>query len=119
MNLRWGMLHAGLQSVLDTALDAVIVMDVNGLVIGWNDRAAECFGWSWEEAGGQRLRDPIIPTRLREYHEAWITHSLATGEGPVLNQHIEITGLRRCGEEFPVELSVTASNQFGDELFVG
>lgn len=119
MNLRWGILHAGLQSVLDTALDAVVVMDVNGLVIGWNDRAAACFGWSWEEMSGQRLSEFIIPERLRRGHEVGITHYLATGEGPVLNRHIEVTGVRRSGEEFPVELSVTASNQFGDELFVG
>ncbi|MDQ3246363.1 MAG: PAS domain S-box protein [Pseudomonadota bacterium] len=105
--------------MLDTALDAVVVMNVNGLVIGWNDRAADCFGWSWEEMSGQRLSEFIIPERLRERHEIGITHYLATGEGPVLNRHIEVTGVRRSGEEFPVELSVTASNQFGDELFVG
>ena len=40
MNLSWGLLHAGLQTVLDTALDAVVVMDTDGMVIGWNEHAA-------------------------------------------------------------------------------
>src|SRR3990170_4867932 len=66
MNLAWGALHAGLQSVLDTALDAVVVMDVRGNIIGWNDHAATNFGWTAEEAHGQRLSDLIVPPAFRE-----------------------------------------------------
>ncbi len=36
MNMPWGLIHPGLQTVLDTALDPVIVMDTGGTVIGWN-----------------------------------------------------------------------------------
>lgn len=119
MNMSWGLLHAGLQSVLDTALDAVVVMDVDGRIAGWNGHAAQSFGWSATEAIGQRLSDLIIPAEYRPGHEAGLTHYLATGEGPVLNRRIEVTAMRRDGAEFPVELSVTASDQFGDPLFVG
>jgi PAS domain S-box-containing protein len=119
MNLSWGPLHAGLQSVLDTALDAVVVMDIDGRIVGWNDHAAEAFGWPATEAFGQRLSDLIIPPQYREAHERGLSRYLQTGDGPVLNQRIEVTALRRDGAEFPVELSVTASDQFGDSLFVG
>jgi PAS domain S-box-containing protein len=119
MNLAAPILHAGLQSVLDTALDAVIVMDREGLVIGWNDRATRLFGWSWEAMRGRRLSETIIPASYREKHEAGLVHYLATGEGPILNKHIEVTALNREGDEFPIELSVTASDQFGDTLFIG
>ncbi len=54
MNLAWGLLHAGLQTVLDTALDPVVVMGTDGTIIGWNDHSATCFGWTWDEARGQR-----------------------------------------------------------------
>lgn len=113
------MLHAGLQSVLDTALDAVVVMGEDGLVIGWNRIAEEIFGWSSEEALGARLSELIIPPQYREAHERGLKHYLATGEGPVLDRHIEISAVHRDGRELPVELSVTASSQFGDRLFVG
>ena len=63
MNLSWGLLHAGLQTVLDTALDPVVVMDTDGMVIGWNAHAERLFGWSWEEARDQRLSDM---TRFQE-----------------------------------------------------
>jgi PAS domain S-box-containing protein len=119
MNLAAPILHAGLQSVLDTALDAVIVMDRDGLVIGWNDRATRLFGWSWEAMRGRRLSETIIPASYREKHEQGLAHYLATGEGPILNKHIEVSALNREGEEFPIELSITASDQFGDTLFIG
>lgn len=119
MNLSWGLLHAGLQTVLDTALDPVVVMDTDGQVIGWNTHSELCFGWSWDEARGQRLSDLIIPPGLRAAHETGLAHYLATGEGPVLDKRIEVNALHRDGREFPVELSITASEQFGDKLFIG
>lgn len=119
MNLPWGLLHAGLQTVLDTALDPVVVMDTGGMVIGWNAHAERLFGWSWEEARDQRLSDIIIPEALRGAHEKGLAHYLATGEGPVLDTRIEVPALHREGGEIAVELSITASRQFGDKLFIG
>ena len=119
MNIPWGLLHPGLQTVLDTALDAVVVMDTKGMVIGWNRISESSFGWAAEEALGHRLSDMIIPPEHREAHEAGLAHYLATGEGPVLDNRIEINALHRDGSEIPVELSITASEQFGDKLFIG
>ena len=119
MNLSWGILHAGLQSVLDIALDAVVVMDSAGRIIGWNDRSTDSFGWTWEEAKGHQLSELLIPPALRAAHERGLTHYLATGEGPVLDKRIEVMALHRDGREIPIELSITASDQFGDKLFIG
>ncbi|MBA3729593.1 MAG: PAS domain S-box protein [Sphingomonas sp.] len=119
MNLSWGLLHAGLQTVLDTALDPVVVMDTEGMIIGWNEHSEACFGWSWDEARGQRLSDLIIPPEFRAGHENGLKHYLATGEGPVLNRRIEVSAIHRDGRQIPVELSVAPSEQFGGKLFVG
>ena len=119
MNIPWGLLHPGLQTVLDTALDAVVVMDTKGMVIGWNSYGEATFGWTGEEALGQRLSEMIIPPEHRGAHEKGLAHYLATGEGPVLDQRIEINALHRNGSEIPVELSITASEQFGEKLFIG
>jgi PAS domain S-box-containing protein len=108
-----------LAPVLETALDAVIVMREDGVVIGWNPISEAVFGWSREEAVGARLSELIIPERLREAHEQGLRTYLATGEGPVLNQHIEVCGLRSSGEEFPVELSITPTHVGGQRLFLG
>lgn len=119
MNLFGGHLHPGLASVLDTALDAVCVMNVSGTVTGWNDHAATLFGWSVDEAIGRRLSELIIPPDLRVAHEQGLAHFLATGEGPVLDRRIEVRALNAHGDEFPVELSITATEDFGDPLFIG
>ena len=119
MSMPWGLLHPGLQTVLDTALDAVVVMDTGGIVIGWNPRCEASFGWTASEALGQPLSDMIIPPAYRQAHEDGLAHFLATGEGPVLDHRIEIGALHRDGSEMPVELSITASEQFGEKLFIG
>ena len=105
--------------MLDTALDAVIVMNDEGCVVGWNCNAESTFGWSADDAIGKRLSELVIPDRYREAHERGLSHFLATGEGPVLNRHIEIEGVTRDGTEVPIELSITATEQFGDRVFVG
>ena len=105
--------------MLDTALDPVVVMDTDGMVIGWNSYSEAGFGWSAEEACGQKLSGMIIPHVHRAAHEIGLAHYLATGEGPVLGNRIEINALRRDGSEIPVELSITASDQFGEKLFIG
>ena len=119
MNYAGGHLHTGLDSVLKIAFDAVCVMDSVGIVVGWNRHAAQMFGWRAEEALGRRLSDLIIPATLRAAHEAGMSRFLSTGEERILDRRIEVSALHREGHEFPVELSVTCSEQFGGRLFIG
>lgn len=110
---------ASLGAVLKTALDAVVVMRCDGTIVGWNDVAARTFGWTFAEANGRRMSEMIIPQRYRGAHEQGLKHYLATGEGPVLDRHIEIEALHRQGHELPVELSITRTEQFGEPVFLG
>jgi two-component system sensor kinase FixL len=107
-----------IRSIIDSALDGVITINQAGLITEWNSQAAEMFGWKREEAMGQRLSEVIIPHAMREAHESGMAHFLATGEGPVLNQRIEVPGLHRSGHEFPVELSIVPiKSPSGEHLF--
>lgn len=98
--------EAVLTRLFDAALDAVVGMEADGTVSAWNRQAEAMFGWSREEAVGKVLGDLIIPERFRAAHAAGLQRYLATGEGPVLNQRIEVEGLRRSGEDFPIELTI-------------
>lgn len=111
--------QANLNAVLKTALDAVVVMRLDGTIAGWNDVATRIFGWSFDEARGRRMSELIIPVQHREAHERGLSHFLVTGEGPVLDRHIEITAVRRDGNEIPIELSITFTKQFDEPVFLG
>ena len=93
--------------IIDTALSAVISVDEQGRIIGWNAQAEQTFGWTRQEAIGRTMADTIIPQAQREAHRRGFERFIKTGDGPILNKRIEITALRRDGTEFPIELAIT------------
>src|SRR5207247_1820091 len=75
--LEGAQLHADLQTseertrlIIDTALDAVVTIDLEGRIIGWNAQAERTFGWAREDAIGKILSETIIPPQYRDAHEA-------------------------------------------------
>lgn len=97
-----------LRSIIETALDAVVQMDDEGIITGWNRQAESIFGWSAAEAVGRSLKDTIIPPQYRDAHALGLRNFLANGKGNMLGSRVELLGLHRDGHEFPVELSITA-----------
>ena len=95
------------RAIVDSALDAVVVMNAEGIITEWNKQAEETFGWTRPEALSRRMSETIIPAQYRLSHERGLQHFFKSGQGPVLNRRIEITALRRDGTEFPVELTIT------------
>ncbi|MBO6515848.1 MAG: PAS domain S-box protein [Bacteroidia bacterium] len=105
-----------LQLIIDTALDAVISADIEGNVTHWSKNAERIFGYSPEEAIGSKLTELIIPQNYVAAHEKGWAHYRKTGEGPVLDKRIEITGVDKAGNEFPIELSISAVEE-GEHTF--
>ncbi len=106
-----------LASIFDSALDAVVTMDAGGLITDWNPIAKTIFGWSKSEVVGRSVADTIMPKRYRQAHNAGLRHFLATGDGPVLNQRLELAALHRDGHEFPIELSISATLSGSSHIF--
>jgi PAS domain S-box-containing protein len=96
-----------LQGIVDTALDAVVRVDAQGCIVGWNRQAVALFGWSPEQALGQALHDTIIPSHYRAAHHQGMARYMTGGESRVLDRRIEISAVDRSGREFPIELSIT------------
>jgi PAS domain S-box-containing protein len=92
--------------IVERALDAIVVIESDGTISGWNERAQGIFGWSRAQIVGKYLSDTIIPPEYRKAHEAGLKRFLATGEGPLLNKRIEILGLHKDGRELQIELSI-------------
>jgi PAS domain S-box-containing protein len=94
------------RTIIETASDAFIAIDTQGLVEDWNAQAERILGWSREEAIGRSLASLVVPPQHREAHQRGLRRYLEDGHGPVLNRRIEISALHRSGREFPIELTV-------------
>ena len=113
---------AGLEAlspVLDTVLDAVVVMRADGTVAAWNAVAERTFGWTGGEAIGRMMVDLIIPEQHRDAHCRGLARYNETGEERVLNRRIEISALRKDGSEIPIELSITTAQSVHEIMFIG
>ena len=105
--------------IIESSLSAIVIMDSYGIINDWNHQAEKMFGWSKDEAIGQRLEELIIPPSQRAAHRQGLEHFLLTGKGPLLNQLIEQTAIRRDGAEFPVELSFSPLKLGNTYIFSG
>lgn len=103
--------------ILDNALDAHILMDREGTIVGWNQQSERIFGWLADEVIGRRLSEVIIPPVYRKAHEQGIKTFLQTGNGSILGSRIEIEGWHREQRQFPIELSVIPVARNGSCLF--
>src|SRR5512133_1676067 len=108
-----------LRAMLEAALDAVVTMDADGRVVGWNHAAEAIFGYTASEADGCEMAELIVPPHLREAHRRGLARFLQTGRGAVLDRRLELTGMRRDGSEFPVELTITRIALPGEPTFTG
>jgi PAS domain S-box-containing protein len=95
------------RAVAETAAVGVVMADDQGTIRYWNPGAETMFGWMEEDALGQPMT-VIMPERFRAAHDAGLKRYLATREARVLGRTIEMTGLRRDGAEFPIELSISS-----------
>lgn len=105
--------------IIESALNAIVIMDSFGIITHWNHHAETMFNWPREEAIGQRVDELIIPQRFRTAHRKGLELFLFSGEGPILNRVIEHTAMRRDGSEFPVELSVSPLKLGNTYIFSG
>ncbi|GAB1642720.1 ATP-binding protein [Krasilnikovia sp. MM14-A1259] len=105
------------QAVLTVAPDAYVAIDASGQVIGWNPAAEATFGYSREYACERSVEEMIIPERYRAAHRAGLTRLAAGGAGRVLGQRMQLSAVHRDGHEFPIEMTLTATDGAGGRVF--
>ena len=97
-----------LGSVISSALDAIVITNQDGQIIHWNKAATEIFGYTEDEVKGRTLMETIIPPAARRPDGTGFELFLDPDDFHILNQRLELTGIRKSGIEFPMELAVTA-----------
>ncbi len=104
-------------AIVASALDGVIVIDVDGLVVEFNPAAEAIFGVTRGAVMGQPIGEIIVPHHLREAHAKGFARYLKTGEAHVLGKRIEIDALHAGGHVFPIELAIVEVSLAGRRLF--
>jgi PAS domain S-box-containing protein len=95
------------RSVAQSASDAVIVADSLGNIVVWNITAQKMFGYQEAEVLGKPVT-LLMPVRYRDAHSKGLERLRTTGESRLIGKTVELHGLRKDGQEFPLELSVAA-----------
>ncbi len=104
------------RAVTETANDAIISADNDGMITGWNKGARIIFGYDEEEVLGKSLT-VLMPERYRGAHVQGLERFKTTGEAKVIGRTVELHGLRKSGAEFPIELSLSTWEAEGKRFF--
>ncbi len=106
-------------AILDTSLDGFILMDHEGRIADWNFAAERIFGHTRAEVSGKSLGETIVPERLREAHRQGLERYVSTREARILGRRYELPALRKNGDEFTCEISITHIPGTEPPLFAG
>jgi len=87
--------------IIETANDAFIETDADGIITAWNRQAELTFGWSSAEAAGRSLSETIIPPAQRQDQAGGAQRFWTPGDGVVSNQRIELEAVDRTAVNFP------------------
>lgn len=110
--------EARLRAVLENAAEGIITIDEHGLIESVNPAAVQIFGFAKVELVGRNVK-LLMPPPDCEKHDDYLAHYCATSVGRVSGIGREVTGLRKDGSAFPLELSVSEVHLSGRRIFTG
>ncbi|WP_395009821.1 PAS domain S-box protein, partial [Undibacterium sp.] len=107
-----------MQAVLDTVADGIITIDTTGTIQLANPAAKRLFGYELEEILGRNV-NMLMPQPYAREHDQYLENFTSTRKPKVIGIGREVTGLRKDGSTFPMELAVNEMSFDGRTQFVG
>ena len=104
--------------IINSATDAIVTINEDHLIIGYNHGAEKMFGYTRQEALGQDL-NIIIPPPYKAEHRDYVRRYVATREARVIGKHVRLTAQRRDGSEFPMSISFSVAEIRDNLYFTG
>ncbi|MDP8229121.1 MAG: PAS domain S-box protein [Candidatus Electryoneaceae bacterium] len=106
-------------TITDSAQDAIIMMDHEGIISFWNPAAIRIFGYTQEEANGRNLHRLLTPERFYQAHQNGFESFKRTGQGAAIGKTLELAALHKDGHEFPIAISLSSFQKNGNWQAVG
>ncbi|MEM6712455.1 MAG: PAS domain S-box protein [Pseudomonadota bacterium] len=107
-----------LDSLLDTAVDGIILIDDEMRILVFNSACEQLFGYEASEIRGKNV-STLMPREYAEEHDGYVRHYMDTGERRIIGIGREVRGQHRDGSDFPLELSVGEALTPEGRQFVG
>jgi two-component system, LuxR family, sensor kinase FixL len=101
-----------LRSILDTAADAIIVFDLNGVIDTVNPAAEQMFGYPASEMLGQNVK-MLMPAPFQEKFDSFFRRYHETADAGNFRIGREAIGIRKDGTLFPIDLSASSVDHLG------
>lgn len=107
-----------LKAIIDKILDSIIVINENKIIESVNPATEKLFGYKPKELIGQNVKI-IVPISHRAQHDQYVDNYLKTGIEKIIGFNRELTGLKKDGSEFPIELGVSKIKLEDGFRFIG
>ncbi|MBA4269512.1 MAG: hybrid sensor histidine kinase/response regulator [Methylobacterium sp.] len=110
--------EAHLRSILDTVPEAMVVIDESGTITSFSAAAEKLFGFATSEVLGRNVR-MLMPQPDRDAHDGYMDRYLETGQRRIIGYGRVVTGQKKDGTEFPMELAIGEARAAGRRIFTG
>jgi two-component system sensor kinase FixL len=110
--------HERLRSIIESAVDGIVVIDAKGHIESFNRGAERLFGYPQSEVIGRNV-SLLMPSPYHEEHDGYLARYLTTGSATIIGVGREVRGRRRDGTVFPLHLSVGEMSVGGERKFTG
>lgn len=102
-------------AILESVLDCMIIINHQGNIVECNPSVKRIFGYPWKEIAGQNMEKLFSCSSSIDI--SFSAHFIQENEETMLNKRLEYTGLRKNGEEFPIEMTITRIKKEGLPVF--
>jgi two-component system sensor kinase FixL len=104
--------------IINRATDAIVTINEDHVIVGYNRGAEQIFGYTRQEALGQDL-SIIIPPPYKAEHREYVRRYTATRKARMIGKHVRLKALRRDGREFPMSISFSVAEIRDNLYFTG
>lgn len=105
------------RSILETAPDAIITMNKDGIINSFNPGAEKLFQYSAKEIIGKNVTR-LMPDELSKHHDKYVS-DFNTSTSTTIGKNRELKGMRKDGTLFPIEITINVNLIEGEHLFTG